>query len=128
MFTHIMVGADDVAAAQRFYDATFEALGIPAGTADAKGRVHYAHAGNRFIVTKPIDGNPATFANGGTIGFPAASPEAASAWHAAGVANGGTSCEGAPGPREMADGRVLYLAYLRDPAGNKLCVLHQVNA
>jgi hypothetical protein len=74
-------------------------------------------------VTKPIDGKAATFANGGTIGFLASSPEQAAAWHAAGVANGGTSIEDPPGVRE---GSKVYLAYLRDPDGNKLCALHRI--
>ena len=74
------------------------------------------------LITKPIDGNVATCANGGTIGFAMASPEQADAWHAAGVANGGTAIEDPPGERE---GSGMYLAYLRDPDGNKLCALHR---
>ena len=74
--------------------------------------------------TTPINGEPATFANGGTIGFAMQSPEQADAFHAAGVANGGTTCEDPPGWREGPGGK-LYLAYLRDPDGNKLCVLHR---
>ncbi|SNS47664.1 Catechol 2,3-dioxygenase [Sphingomonas laterariae] len=122
MFTHVMVGAHDVAKSKTFYDAVLGALGAKPGFADDKGRVIYMHDNAMFMITKPIDGEPATHANGGTIGFRAASPEQADAWHAAGVANGGTSCEDAPGYRESAMGP-LYLAYLRDPAGNKLCVL-----
>ena len=76
------------------------------------------------MLSKPIDGEPACHANGGTIGFNAATPEAADAWHAAGVANGGTSIEDPPGWREGGFGR-LYLAYLRDPCGNKICALHR---
>jgi catechol 2,3-dioxygenase-like lactoylglutathione lyase family enzyme len=78
-----------------------------------------------FSVSKPIDGEPATFANGGTVGFAASSPEQADAWHAAGVANGGTTCEDSPGVRTGGMGS-LYLAYLRDPDGNKLCALHRM--
>jgi catechol 2,3-dioxygenase-like lactoylglutathione lyase family enzyme len=81
------------------------------------------HDGGMLLVTKPIDGQPATYANGGTIGFKMSSPEQAKAWHDAGVAAGGTSCEDPPGERP---GSGMYLAYLRDPTGNKLCGLHML--
>ncbi|WBX83980.1 VOC family protein [Sphingosinicella microcystinivorans] len=125
MFSHIMVGADDVAAAKTFYDATLGALGVPPGNADDKGRVFYMTPTGIFVITKPINGESACHANGGTIGFAAKSPAEADAWHAAGVANGGTTCEDPPGIREGSLGK-LYLAYLRDPTGNKLCVLHRM--
>jgi len=76
-------------------------------------------------VSKPIDGKPACFANGGTIGFACNSPAQADAWHAAGIANGGKTCEEPPGIREGA-GMQLYIAYLRDPDGNKICALHRM--
>ncbi|WP_298286555.1 VOC family protein [Novosphingobium sp.] len=119
MFSHVMVGADDMDAAKKFYDATFAAFGGPTAITDPLGRLIYMHNGSMFIVTKPINGEAACGANGGTIGF-RMSPEQANAWHAAGVAAGGTACEDPPGPRE---GSPYYLAYLRDPAGNKLCAL-----
>ncbi|AGH50237.1 bleomycin resistance protein [Sphingomonas sp. MM-1] len=124
MFTHVMVGAHDIQKSKIFYDAVLGALGVKPGFADDKGRVIYVHDHAMFMITSPINGEPATHANGGTIGFRAASPEQADAWHAAGVAHGGTSCEDAPGYRESPIG-ALYLAYLRDPAGNKLCALHR---
>jgi catechol 2,3-dioxygenase-like lactoylglutathione lyase family enzyme len=126
MFSHIMLGADDIAASKAFYDAALGALGVPEGVIDEWGRVVYAHAGGRFLITLPIDGQPASHGNGSTMGFVAASPEAADAWHAAGIANGGTACEDPPGIRQGTAGRTLYLAYLRDPAGNKLCAAHRV--
>src|SRR3546814_1109414 len=113
MFSHVMVGADDVAASKAFYDAILGALGAKPGMTDDKGRVFYAHNGGLFMITAPIDGAPACHANGGTIGFAAASPAEADAWHAAGVANGGTTCENPPGVRDGGFGK-LYLAYLRD--------------
>jgi catechol 2,3-dioxygenase-like lactoylglutathione lyase family enzyme len=125
MFSHIMVGANDTAKAKQFYDATLGALGAKPGFQDDKGRVIYMHGGSLFIVTKPINGEPACHANGGTIGFAASSPEQADAWHAAGVAAGGTTCEDPPGVREGGFGK-LYLAYLRDPDGNKLCAMHRL--
>ena len=120
MFSHVMLGTNDVARSKKFYDATFAAFGGPEGVIDPKGRLIYQHNGGIFILTQPIDGKPACFANGGTIGF-AMTPDQANAWHAAGVANGGVACEDPPGPRE---GSPYYLAYLRDPDGNKLCALH----
>jgi catechol 2,3-dioxygenase-like lactoylglutathione lyase family enzyme len=126
MFNHIMLGANDIAASKAFYDAALGALGVPEGVVDEWGRVVYAHAGGRFLITLPIDGQPASHGNGSTMGFVAASPEAADAWHAAGLANGGTACEDPPGIRQGTAGRTLYLAYLRDPAGNKLCAAHRV--
>jgi catechol 2,3-dioxygenase-like lactoylglutathione lyase family enzyme len=125
MFSHVMIGADDVDASRTFYDAILGALGHGPGLTDDKGRVFWMTPTGIFAVTKPIDGQPACGANGGTIGFAAESPEAADAWHAAGLANGGTTCEDPPGVREGPTGK-LYLAYLRDPAGNKVCALHRM--
>ena len=125
MFSHVMVGTNDVTKAKAFYDATIAALGGKPGIQDDKGRLIYMHDGGLFLVTPPINGEPACGANGGTIGFAAASAEQADAWHAAGVANGGTAIEDAPGVREAAFGK-LYLAYLYDPCGNKICAMHRM--
>jgi catechol 2,3-dioxygenase-like lactoylglutathione lyase family enzyme len=122
MFSHVMVGARDIEASKAFYDALFAALGGKPGRTDDKGRVAWAHNGALFMISKPLDGKEACHANGGTIGFKAGSPEEVDAWHAAGLAHGGTTCEDPPGLREASFGK-LYLAYLRDPAGNKLCGL-----
>jgi catechol 2,3-dioxygenase-like lactoylglutathione lyase family enzyme len=127
MFSHVMVGSDDIARSKKFYDALFGAVGGKAGIQDAKGRLIYMHNGGLFMVSKPIDGKAATRANGGTVGLAMASPEQAAAWHKAGVANGGTAIEDPPGVRPSAAGP-LYLAYLRDPDGNKLCALHRMPA
>ncbi|HWB44069.1 MAG TPA: VOC family protein [Hyphomicrobiaceae bacterium] len=122
MFSHIFVGANDVAASKKFYDAVLGAIGIPEGKADPKGRVFYRTPTGTFGLTKPIDGKAATHANGGTIGFACDSPEKVKAFHDAGVANGGMSIEDPPGPR-TGGAVTLHLAYLRDPAGNKICAL-----
>ena len=127
MFSHVMVGSNDVARSKTFYDALFAVLGAGAGRQDDKGRVLYAHDGALFMISRPIDGEPACHANGGTIGFRMSGPEQAQAWHAAGVANGGTAIEDAPGVRTSPFGQ-LYLAYLRDPDGNKLCGAYRVPA
>jgi catechol 2,3-dioxygenase-like lactoylglutathione lyase family enzyme len=116
MFSHIMIGSNDIARSKKFYDALFVAMGAKAGVEDAKGRLSYSHNGGRFMVSKPIDGKPATSPNGGTIGFSMSDAKQAEAWHKAGVANGGTTIEDPPGVRPGG----AYLAYLRDPDGTKL--------
>ena len=124
MFSHIMIGTNDLDRAKRFYDATLGALGVPPGVVD-RHRIFYRTPTGVFSVSLPIDGEPANHGNGSTIGFACATSALADAWHAAGVANGGTTCEDPPGVREGANGK-LYLAYLRDPDGNKLCGLHRM--
>ena len=126
MFSHVMVGTNDMDAARKFYDATFATLGVGPGFIDPAGRLFYATPTGNFAVTKPINGEAASGANGGTIGLAFDSPEKVNAWHEAGVANGGSTCEDPPGVRDMGDFGKLYLAYLRDPAGNKLCALHMM--
>ena len=126
MFTHMTVGANDIEASHKFYDAALGALGVAAASGpDEKGRYWWRTPRGAFAITKPIDGEPACHANGGTIGFAAADPEAVAAFQAAGIAAGGTAIEDPPGPREGAFG-TLHLAYLRDPSGNKICALHRV--
>ncbi|GJE62544.1 VOC family protein [Methylobacterium trifolii] len=116
MFTHIMIGSNDLERARGFYDATFAALGGKLGEMDPRGRLIYVHEGSRLMITKPIDGNPATAANGGTIGIAATSREHVLAWHGAGTAHGGTAIESPPAERPNGS----FVAYLRDPDGNKL--------
>lgn len=127
MFSHVMVGADDVEAAKAFYDATLGVLGIEPGFMDDKGRVFYRTKTGVFGVTKPIDGQATTHANGGTIGFAAESTDLCDAWHTAGLENGCVAIEDPPGIRE-GGGMKLYLAYLRDPAGNKICTMTRLPA
>lgn len=124
MFSHIMVGSNDVERSQIFYDALFSAIGSKPGRRDEKG-VNYLHNGALFMVRPPLNGGEATHGNGSTIGFTIDSPEEVNAWHEAGVHSGGTSCEDPPGVRQGTFGP-LYLAYLRDPDGNKLCGLHRM--
>ena len=124
MFSHIMIGANDLDRAKAFYDAVLGTLGVPPGVVD-RHRVFYRTPTGVFSVSLPINGEPATCANGGTVGFACKDAAQADAWHAAGVANGGTSIEDPPGVREGAFGN-LYLAYLRDPDGNKICALHRM--
>ncbi len=124
MYSHVMLGANDMEASKKFYDAILGSLGYPEGVYDDKGRVFWFTDTGIFAITPPIDGQPASCGNGSTIGFAVTGPEQADAWHAAGVANGGTTCEDPPGVREGM--MTLYLAYLRDPSGNKLCALHRM--
>lgn len=124
MFTHVMVGAKDLAQSKAFYDAVFAAIGGGEGQEFRPGVVFYAHNGGMFGVGLPADGNEASRANGGTIGFAAASKEQVDAWHAAGLANGGSTA-GDPGKRPQAPGNA-YGAYLRDPIGNKICAFCQL--
>src|SRR6516225_10547863 len=99
MFSHIMVGSNDVARSKKFYDALFIAMGAQPGVEDARGRLAYTHNGGRFMVSKPIDGKPASHANGGTIGFTMTSADKAAAWQKAGAATGGTSIADPSGVR-----------------------------
>ncbi len=125
MFSHVMIGGNDIAESKSFYDAVLGVLGHQPGVIDPKGRCFYYTKGGVFAITRPINGEPACNGNGSTIGFAADNPEQADAWHAAGLANGGISCEDPPGVRKGAKGD-LYLGYLLDPSGNKICVLHRM--
>jgi len=126
VFSHIMVGSNDIERSKRFYDAVLATVGAgeAARNTNATGqqRLFYRHAGNTFAVSQPIDGEAASFANGGTIGFKCTSPEQVRLFHDTAVAHGGTSIEEPPGPRDTSMGR-FHLAYVRDPDGNKLCAL-----
>jgi len=126
MFNHVMVGSNDIERSRRFYDAVLGVLGAgePLRNEAASGHIRYfyRHGGNTFGISEPIDGAPATFANGGTIAFRCGSPEQVRAFHDTAVAQGGTSIEQPPGTRHTDIGS-FYLAYMRDPDGNKLCAL-----
>lgn len=123
MFSHVMLGVNDLEASRKFYDALLGTLDVKPGFAN-KNRYFYRNATGTFAISTPINGEPACHGNGSTIGFAAQSTEQADAFHAAGIANGGTTCEDPPGWREGPVGK-LYLAYLRDPDGNKICVMHR---
>lgn len=131
MFSHIMVGSNDIEKSKTFYDAVLGTLGAgePLRNVADSGhtRLFYMHNGGAFCVTEPIDGEEATCANGATIGFKCDSAEQVKAFHDAGVANGGTSCEDPPGLRNGSLGP-MHLSYVRDPDGNKLCAIHRVPA
>ncbi|MGB3068281.1 MAG: VOC family protein [Ottowia sp.] len=122
MFSHIMIGTNDLEKSKQFYDAVLGTLGVKPGFVD-RHRVFWRTSSGTFSVSKPIDGQPATHANGGTVGFNMASPEQADEFHAAALASGGVAIEDAPGWRGGPSG--MYLCYFRDPDGNKICGLHR---
>ena len=124
MFSHVMIGTNDLDKAKTFYDTLLGTLGVRPARLDGH-RIFYITRSGVFAVSKPINGEPATPANGGTIGFACDSQEQVDAWHTTGVAAGGTTCEEPPGVREGSTGK-LYLAYLRDLDGNKLCAMHRI--
>ena len=123
MFSHVMVGSSDLERSKKFYDAALGTLGVGPAMVDGH-RMFYMSPTGVFAVSQPINGEPCTYANGGTIGFRCESPEQAKAFHDAAVANGGTSIEEPPGERSSNLGK-MYLAYVRDPDGNKLCAMHR---
>ncbi|MEY8201321.1 MAG: VOC family protein [Colwellia sp.] len=125
MFSHMMVGANNVEESKSFYDAILGEMGHNPGVMDEKGRCFYFTDNGIFAITPPINGEAACHGNGCTVGFAAKDPAQADAWHSAGIANGGTTCENPPGVREGGLGK-LYLAYLKDPSGNKICALHKM--
>lgn len=125
LFSHVTVGSNDLEKSKKFYDALFDVVSVT-GIADPKGRLMYIKDNQIFGVLKPIDGKPATVGNGITIGFSLDSVEQVNQWHQAGVNHGGKAVEDPPGIRE-AGGRKMYLAYLRDPDGNKLCGYYSIS-
>jgi catechol 2,3-dioxygenase-like lactoylglutathione lyase family enzyme len=129
MFNHVMIGSNDIERSKRFYDAVLATLGAgePVRNVAKSGhvRLFYRHNGNTFGITEPINGETATCANGATIGFKCTSPEQVQQFHDTAIAHGGTSIEDPPGLRDGSLGP-MYLAYVRDPDGNKLCALFRV--
>ena len=128
MFNHIMVGSNDIERSKRFYDAVLATLGAgePFRNVAATGhtRLFYRHDGSLFCASEPINDEEATCANGGTIAFICSSPEQVQQFHDTAVAHGGVSIEDPPGLRESNLG-AMYLAYVLDPDGNKLCAIYR---
>ncbi|MGE4458089.1 MULTISPECIES: VOC family protein [Stenotrophomonas] len=128
MFSHVMVGSNDIERSRHFYDAVLGVLGVGRPLRNVAGsghvRLFYPHDGGMFCVTQPINGEPASAANGGTVGFRCGSPEQVRQFHDVAVAHGGASIEEAPGLRQGSLG-AMHVAYVRDPDGNKLCALYR---
>ena len=130
MFSHVMVGANNIEESKVFYDNLLGILGAQPGTLNpdpltGMKRYFYFLDNTMFCISEPIDGNPATSGNGSTIGFNVKDIDQGNAWHQAGVESGGISIEDPPGIREY-EGLKMFLAYLRDPSGNKLCGLLRI--
>ena len=123
MFSHVMIGTNDLPRAKSFYDALLGTLGVAPGFVD-RHRIFWRSPTGVFAVSEAIDGQGARPANGGTVGFACVSPEQVDTWHATGLAQGGQTCEEPPGVRDGA--APLYLAYLRDPDGNKICAMYRL--
>lgn len=123
MFSHVMVGSSDLQRSRHFYDAVLGALGVAPGFPD-RHRIFWRSRTGVFSASLPINGEPQSVGNGSTVGFACDSPQMVDAWYAAGIEAGGASCEDPPGVRQGPAGQ-LYLAYLRDPDGNKLCASHR---
>jgi catechol 2,3-dioxygenase-like lactoylglutathione lyase family enzyme len=128
MFSHVMVGANDVEAMVAFYDGVLGTLGLardPHQPADSPAGFIWQRHGERwpqFGLIRPFNGRAATAGNGVQISFAAASRHhVVAAWQAA-VANGGTD-EGEPGARSQYS-EDFFAAYCRDPEGNQLCFVH----
>lgn len=129
MFNHIMIGSNDLERSKTFYKAVLGTLGFAGEphTDIAKTghtRLFFVHDGGALCLSEPINDEPATCANGATLGFRCGSPEQVHAFHDVAVANGGTSIEDPPGLRQSAMGP-MYLSYVRDPDGHKLCAIHR---
>ena len=128
MLSHIMIGSNDIEKSKNFYNAVLAVLGSDAPMENVNNtgqtRLFYIHGGSTFSVSEPINGQPVTIANGSTIGLACDSPEQVKELHDVAVANGGTSVEDPPGPREGSRG-VMHLSYFLDPDGHKLCGIHR---
>ncbi len=129
MFSHIMIGTNDIEKSRAFYNAVLGVLGAGEAmvnvNATGQTRLFYIHDGSTFCITEPIDGESSTVANGSTIGFVCNSPEQVQELHDVAVAHGATSIEQPPGPREGGPLGVMYLSYFRDPDGHKICGFHR---
>ena len=128
MLNHVMIGSNDILKTKSFYNAVLGVLGAaePIENVHDTGqtRLFYIHEGSTFSISEPINGQPVSVANGSTIGFVCNSPEQVKELHDVAVANGGSSIEEPPGPREGSMG-VMHLCYFLDPDGHKICGIHR---
>ena len=130
MFNHIMIGTDDIEKSKEFWTKVLAVLGVSGSIDNASGsghkRVFFRHDGNVLALSQPINDEPATCANGMTIGFRCNSPEQVKELHDVAIAAGGTTCEDPPGLRETSMGPT-HLSYFRDPDGHKICGIYRVS-
>ena len=130
MFNHIVIGSNDLDRSEHFYDAVLGTLGFTGAplrniAASGHARLFYRHNGGTLCISEPINDEPATCANGGTIGFKCDSPDQVRHFHDVAVENGGQSIEDPPGVRDGGPLGAIHLSYVRDPDGNKLCAIHR---
>ena len=128
MLSHVMIGSNDIERSRHFYNSVLGVIGAgdPLENVNSTGqtRLFYIHKGSTFSVSEPINGEPATVANGSTIGFKCDSPEQVQKLHDVAIANGGQSVEQPPGARNESMG-VMHLCYFLDPDGHKICGIHR---
>ncbi len=124
MFTHMFLGTNDIDRSRNFYTASLAPLGRQNVMPADQPRMVFPSEAGTLIIGAPANGEAATSSNGFTAGFAAPDMAAVDAFHAAGLANGGTD-EGGPGHRPNAPGKA-YGAYLRDPDGHKICAFCQM--
>lgn len=123
VISHITIGTNDIRQARRFYDPLFDLLGWQPVKEDLGEWMGWtpAHADHpMFVVTLPLDENPATVGNGSMVALNVPDRDTVRRGHALALGLGGTD-EGAPGPRPNYHPN-YFGAYLRDPDGNKLCL------
>jgi catechol 2,3-dioxygenase-like lactoylglutathione lyase family enzyme len=129
MFSHITVGVSDLERAALFYDALLTPLGLARRAVTPDGGPsslcwHQPETGlPRFYAYLPFDGGPCSSGNGSMVAFLAPSINAVEQAYADAMLQGGTD-QGAPGPRQHY-GPGYFGAYLRDPDGNKIHVVHR---
>jgi catechol 2,3-dioxygenase-like lactoylglutathione lyase family enzyme len=128
MFRTLVLGSNDIARSKAFYNATMGILGCPPAEPNWRSALAYRKGGSALLITQPLDGKPATSANGLTVNLEMESEDQVRAWHAAGLAHGGTAIEDPPGIRNYPSGNRLYSAYLRDPDGHKFCASYMLPA
>lgn len=119
---HLSLGVADVPAARAFYGRVLDALGIQC-LAEGQGYAAFGRDRTAFLLQTPLDGGPASAGNGAHVAFAAPDREAVARAHAAALA-AGVRDEGAPGVRAACPKPGVFAAYLRDPWGNKIELVH----
>jgi catechol 2,3-dioxygenase-like lactoylglutathione lyase family enzyme len=119
---HMSLGVADVPAAREFYLTLLSKLGINC-LAEGEGFAAFGRARVEVLLLAPFDGRAASAGNGAHVAFAAPNREAVTKAHAAGL-DAGASDEGAPGVRAAYPLPDVFAAYLRDPWGNKIEVVH----